>query len=783
ENAIIAGHSFWKYVSDIYGDNVISDIVYITRVNKSVNSGISGVLGITVKDATKQWFQYYSDLYKDTNLINSDVDKNDLIEENRITKLSLNPNGNKIAYVSNNMGRYKISIYNFKNDKKEIIYKGGNKIKQITDYSYPVLKWHPDGNILSFITESEGGLKLCHYYLDEDKITAKNLLYFDKILSFDFSDDGSKLVFSGVRNGKSDIFIHYLASSTNKQLTNDIADDINPKFIKNSNKIIFSSNRISDSLNSIAEKQMQDNFDLFVIDTKSDNDVIRRISDTKYSNEIIPKELQKDNYLFLSDISGVRNLYKARYDSSISNIDTCIHYRYFLKKYPITRHTNNLLAYDINKNKSVLTELKYFNQEYSITTKALELKQFEFSDIESTDYRKNWLKKIENIGDKEKTQKKDTIEIISNNYSDINNYIFEKEKFLYNYKYEGLVQDSGLFKRFKFPEIRIYQKTFFANQLVNQVDFNFLNSSYQAFTGGAVYFNPGINGLFKIGIDDLFEDYKIIAGFRFSADFNSNEYLISFENLKHKIDKQFIYHRQSYKNITSTFISKTKTNEFFYITKLPFSQVSSIRGTVSGRLDNLTFLSTNVQNLQKSDIYNAWMGLKAEYVFDNVFSRGINLYEGTRLKFFGEYYKQINKWKSDLFVLGADIRNYVPIHKEMIFASRFAASTSMGHNKLIYYLGGVDNWTNFSKNTPSFIPLSEVRIDDSEKYAFQAIATNMRGFPQNIRNGNSFALINTEIRWPFVQYFSNYPISSAFWSSLQIVSFFDVGTAWSGLTP
>nr|MDA3779060.1 hypothetical protein [Bacteroidales bacterium] len=360
---------------------------------------------------------------------------------------------------------------------------------------------------------------------------------------------------------------------------------------------------------------------------------------------------------------------------------------------------------------------------------------------------------------------------------------FENEKPLYKHKYEGFVEDNSLFKRFKFPEIRIYQKTFFAKELVNQVEFNFLNSSYQTFTGGAVYFIPGINGLFKIGIDDLFEDYKITAGIRFSADFNSNEYLISFENLKHKIDKQYIYHRKSYKNITNTFISKTKTNELFYISKLPFSQVSSIRGTVSGRIDNSTFLATNIQNLQKKDIYKLWFGVKGEYIFDNVFSKGINLYNGTRLKIFGEYYKQINKWKSDLFVLGADVRNYIPIHKEMIFASRIAASTSFGHNKLIYYLGGVDNWTNFSKNTPSFIPLSEVRIDESENYAFQSIATNMRGFPQNIRNGNSFALINTEIRWPFVQYFSNYPISSAFWSSLQMVGFFDVGTAWSGLTP
>jgi outer membrane protein assembly factor BamA len=59
----------------------------------------------------------------------------------------------------------------------------------------------------------------------------------------------------------------------------------------------------------------------------------------------------------------------------------------------------------------------------------------------------------------------------------------------------------------------------------------------------------------------------------------------------------------------------------------------------------------------------------------------------------------------------------------------------------------------------------------------------MRGFTQNIRNGNNFAVINSEIRWPFIKYFSRYPASSNFWSSLQAVGFFDVGSAWTGWTP
>jgi hemolysin activation/secretion protein len=54
----------------------------------------------------------------------------------------------------------------------------------------------------------------------------------------------------------------------------------------------------------------------------------------------------------------------------------------------------------------------------------------------------------------------------------------------------------------------------------------------------------------------------------------------------------------------------------------------------------------------------------------------------------------------------------------------------------------------------------------------------MRGFPQNARAGTTFILMNNEIRWPIIRYFSNFPVSSKFWSNLQLIGFFDIGSAW-----
>ena len=318
--------------------------------------------------------------------------------------------------------------------------------------------------------------------------------------------------------------------------------------------------------------------------------------------------------------------------------------------------------------------------------------------------------------------------------------------------------------------------------MVTQVDFGFMNESYQVFTGNAFYFNPGFNILTKVGAIDLFEDYKITAGIRFSVDFESNEYLLSIENLKQRVDKQYIYHRQVFESATTTEYSKIFTNELMTVFKYPITQIHAFRGTISARIDEQVYKSLDQTSLNKDDSYKFWGGLKGEYILDNTRKLGINLYDGTRLKLFGEYYNQMgSNINSHLFVFGADVRNYIHIHRDLVFASRFAYSTSFGKSLLIYYLGGVDNWMNFSSETPTFD--NATRINQDENWVFQAVATNMRGFVQNVRNGNSFAVANFELRWPVIRYIFNRPINNDFLNNFMVVGFTDVGSAWEGVNP
>ncbi len=810
DDAIYAGHSFWKYIADLYGVAIIPQILYITKINKNADSGFLYVLGTKLKELSMDWTAYYLGLYT-TDVENAGLpDQGEVLKrpnKNRVYQnIRISPDGNKLAYVTNQKGQYKIWIRYDQNGKKERIYKKGYKLDQINDYSFPEIAWHPTSRILAFITEEEGLLKVHFYNLETKVITTRNLLYFEKVLDMSFSHDARKLVFSAVVEGQTDIWVFDIASSTNERITNDLADDFYPRFINNMSNISFVSNRRLDTLYAVNDPENNTTTaqSIFVYDYAGKGEVLQRISEGNYINHTQPLSPGKNEFFYLSDKNGIVNRYYAEYDSLISLVDTTIHYRYFANSYPLTNYSRNILSQDINTETGEIAEIVYNDSRYHMYKYPMNLEPVFGNKLEPTSYRDRHVDRLmredsihhiekkvvsmKDIADNQLVHDGDTIELQEFRI-DINNYIFEREKLnYYNNQLRSrnlnLVLDSTQNDKMMYID---YQVAFYPDKLVNQIDFSFLNASYQAFTGGAFYYNPGLNLLFKVGANDLFEDYRLTGGVRFATDFDSNEYLLSFENVKKRLDKQVVFHRQVFKNYTYDNYTydaniKTYTHELLGSLKYPFSQTLAVKGTVSFRHDNTVFLSTDINNLNLPSNSKVWGGLKGELIFDNTRVLGTNLYSGTRLKVFGEAYRQINQSKSDLFVIGGDFRHYIKIHRTLIWANRLAGSTSFGRSPLIYYLGSVDNWINlFQSRIPTFN--QSVAIDYTRNYAYQALATNVRGFSQNIRNGSNFLVYNTELRLPLFRYVAGHPLSSGFLNNFQVVGFADVGTAWSGLHP
>jgi hypothetical protein len=122
--------------------------------------------------------------------------------------------------------------------------------------------------------------------------------------------------------------------------------------------------------------------------------------------------------------------------------------------------------------------------------------------------------------------------------------------------------------------------------------------------------------------------------------------------------------------------------------------------------------------------------------------------------------------------MGFDGRYYYPIYRNFIWAGRVAGDFSWGSQKIVYYMGGVDGWM--------FPKYNERPIPQDPTYAFQSLAVNLRGFRQNIANGNNAVIINSEFRLPVFATLFNKPINNAFLRNFQVIQFIDLGSAWNG---
>lgn len=807
EEAALAGHAFWNYIAEKYGERPITNLFYISTSARSIDNGLYIVMNMNLIGMANDFIKYYRERYKTdakTTLPATEEKLNIKTKKKAyIYGFKLSETGNKLAYVSNVMGRYKVYVKDLETGKQKAFYKAEHKAERKPDLSFPVLTWHPNRTALAFVVERKGNLKLVIYDLDEKEETVIELRKLNKVLSINYSPDGKTLVMSGVSNGQSDIYTYQIVGNVLKNLTDDSFDDLTPSYVGTTGKILFSSNRPSDSIprreTLEAWKPNDNTYDIFQLDPNGPGGrvLISRITDTPNENEMTPYFYGKNSYSYISDLNGIHNRKIAFYDSTISHIDTVVHYRYFTKTAMLSNYDRNASDFHV-----VLSGRNYHygfvNQKdgkyHFYRGHASDDKPFDESNLSPTEYKRISLGLKGKKTSTTQTGSTNTTVIIEPadgdiDDIDIDNYEFEQgkpqyEKVIINLEQEAVQvketkKDKDKTPEFELPDQKLYKKNFVFDQLVLQFDNNMLNETYQRFISpGAVFPNPGISPIFKVSLTDVFEDNILTAGFRIGGDFRSNEILVRYENLTGRIDHTYVGYRGSFLTRFGNNRIRNNISEARYQAKYAFSEFLALRGTLGYRNDQyITMAAAGDLGADNMNFHQATS--RVELIFDNTISRGLNLPNGLRFKFFGEYFREINMDKANIFVFGGDVRHYQKVHRQIVWANRFAFSSSFGDKKLLHYLGGVDNWM-FRRN-PSFD--QSLQVDMNQNYAFQTIATPMRGFIQNARNGNTFALINSELRVPVVRYFTNRPLKSDFWNTFQVVGFFDIGAAWNGPHP
>lgn len=762
-DALLAGHAFWNYIYQMYGNGKLFQIIKMTQVTQHVDRSLFYEVGMSSKDLLPEFGNYYKKIYLNDLSYQKDITYPKMTVKTKkdhiYKQFSPSPDGKHFTLVDYHAGKYTVWFYDAQTFERKKIFDGGVKLARVQDYSYPVSDWNPKGTLVSFFHEKKGELYFTIFDLKTRETLTKKMPQLDKIQHFSYAPDGTKLVLSGIKNGQTDIYILTIAGNGLEKITDDPWDDLDPQYTIDGNAVVFSSNRISDTLGTIASRDLVEaQYDIFKYELKQNKrrskhavKMLDRITDTPAENEWKPNPVAPQVYSYLSDKSGTLNLYQSKEDSSILFVDTLIHYHYFTSSTPLTNFSTTILDYQTS-----LTEKKHYFQVFQngvYKFYSMPLDSREDVDMSQTFFRKKFLLARESRLNRQ---------ILSDSLA-------RADSTLVNEKYDR-------------PEAEKYEINFSKDLVLMQVSNGFLNAAYQRYSGpGSVYFNSTLNILFRSAFSDVFEDFKIHGAIRIPTNFHTGEFLGSLDFNRSRFDHQVSLFRQGYlgQSTQSNSLTKWIIHELKYKVSYPFSEIFSLRNTVSYRNDKALFLATDQTSLERKNEYYHQAGFKSELVWDNSFYSELNTWKGWKAKIFAELGVIPQQSTRVLLNLGFDVRNARNFYKGIAWVNRIAGASSFGSAPIVYYLGGVDNWAirpnvTFDPNQP---------VNPNQNYFFQTIATPMRGFIQNARNGNSFFVFNSELRVPLFKVLSDHPVKNEVLRTFQWIFFTDIGCAWSGLTP
>jgi len=820
----LAGKAFWKFISENYGENNVKNLLYNMQLKSSLPQGLKVTLGLKVKDAYDSVIHFYEGVYEKDAFVQEHPDSlhKALIgisvpKKNReIRNIRIAPRGNDVAYVEWKEGEFKVVIQHTKDQQqKSVIVSGGARdFNEPPDPDYPLLAWSNNGYKLAILYRQGRKTRLRIYNsLNaklEDYIVPNNR--FDRVLGMSFMEDDTKLVFSAVKKSQTDLYEFAIRRAKITPITNDAWDDMQPWFVSGGSRrgILFLSNRPLPNLNvPIKVNELPTGaMNLFFYDTKTQRKELLQGSHFTKGTITQPIQYGSDNFAFLSDVNGIMNKYVVLFGRDKDNQDSAY-------AVPITNYSQSIISHQYNPASNQVADVVQVGDQYKVYFKPLELPGVDVKEkvlqpaslsvanevniapiaennntILQPDPANSSILQSGNVFQSEfavdAATKADSNGMASADTMQEASVIAE-DPYPVN-ELDSILIDSTYFKMKAQPYRLSFKPDFFTVRVDNSILFN----KYQSVETIQGLPTQNLSGMVTVSLEDVLENHRLTGGFKLPINFSGSTYFLQYENVTRRWDWKVLFLRdvQHYNvgvqvsdpTTGQTFMlpdpypTKTATNLLQGSVSYPLDRIRSIKLHLGIRQDNVHFRAIDTIALKYlPSQHHYWVMSRAEYVFDNTINPALNIFKGLRYKFYAEYFYKLSNPNGGFYNLGLDARHYLPVYKNVIFATRLAYAHSGGNRRINYSMGGADNWL--------FAKQSTMPPPTTQDFAFQALATNLRGYPQGARQGNSFGLVNAELRAPILTTILKRPIQSAVLKNLQAVGFIDVGSAWNGWLP
>lgn len=828
DDAELIGQSIWNFIAERYGTSYISNILNLTRIIRNEERSISGTIGIPYKNFMAEWSNYYMDqtAFIDQNYILPDKGEK-VVSNNKgadIHDIKFSPEGNYYAYTLNNNGKYKVIVSQIGKKKDRVVLKGGYKvINQEPDKNIPLLSWK-DENTLGIINTKYGKNLLWIYELGSRKKVKKELSRINQIKDFDIVRNGNLAVLSADRNGDHDLYLISLRRNSIKRITSDFYDDVNPRFIPGTSSIIFSSNRTTDTINVKGRDidKITDTYNIFIYNIDSTKNTVHRITNTLSSN-IKPMAVNENEYYFISDQQGIYNLHKydlskniyhqvSNFGSGIKDYDISYDKRYFSFVMTDKGQDNLYLKQNYNIDQNIFTaqtkRQQYMNAKFvaerlkkSRAKRALDetnngTGQTEIPVSPNLSKEKSKPSLLDQYREQSATNPEEGL-------VDINNYEFNRtdlkipevaekqDKSDELLDTEGYVFDTDVVESGKNTGsvLSSYRRLRKESDVAGPFPYETKFSADNVVTSFVIDPMIGFGLKLETQMNDQLENHKFYGGILATTNLKSGSFYGEYRYLKYTVDFHARYERKALfprtENINSD--QKYTLNTYELGASLPFS--------VSSRLSIVPFFqTTHFWDLDQASVIFPtngpvtsnvnYGGIKFEFIYDNTSVGGINLIQGTRAKAGLKHNEGIGNSEKSFSNMYLDLRHYQKLHRELVLATRLFYGRYWGNNPQKYLLGGMDNWIlNETNDTGDNDPLKTYSGVDNSNILFTEYVTSLRGFDYNTFNGENALLFNAELRLPLFKYLARGPIASNFLRNIQLIGFYDIGSAWTGPSP
>lgn len=769
----LTGQSIWNYIAERYGYTAIQNILNLTRITRDVEIGITSSLNIPYKRFLDDWYNYYVQINTSTNnplVMLPDGQK--LFKKNKeghfYGKPTLSPDGKLLAYVKNDNGIFKVFVQEVNSKKDYVVWRAGYKsLDQEVVYSLPVLAWR-NNTQLGIIEPRRGQMVLRQInarsrytfvpFYENLTTPASELEQFSHVNAMHYSEDGSTIVVSAVRNGQSDLYLLRADGRLQRQLTDDIFDDVDPVFLRGGAGIAFSSNRwvdttaaTSPSFNSIVN-----NYDIFLLNPTGPDNSIRQLTDA-IASEVKPRPTADGNLVYLSEESGIRNVY--RYNLSTGTSTPVTNFLQSLEQYDYVPETNALAVVANDEG----SHFVYLMPNYAPTALD-ELPKTSRQIILET--RARTAENAAAASRRKLLEQQEQQQAAAGKEGEVN---------IDDYEFDAKAKSktaAAPVKRASTGSGKV--------DLLGPLDYDLRFSVEEIIT--SVHADPllGFGIVAGVEMSDLFENHRIQGTAFMRTDFETNNFFAEYMNLTNRVDLGLQFEREtlvgSLLNAPGSVVRFTM-NELTPVLKYPLSHSTSLH--LKPKFVSNRFVFKN--DFSVPDTVEMFWGGNAELVYDNSVVTGVNQREGTRFKVGFMTLKGFEGSAGDFSKFYVDFRHYLKIHREIILATRLSYGAFFGNSTKKFLIGGMDNW--LLADEDDVAELNDVQINSPADLFYLEYVTPLRGFNFNVRSGSRHLLANAELRIPIVQYLYNGPIGSGFFRNLQLTAFADAGSAYSGANP